>query len=172
MFFKKKSYTSIYKKYYKLILKQLNKTEIATNVEFELLPALFTVCDYATLNAKKDRKKVANEIIPMINKKYISNKVQEKEFYERTDLYSEIIRGLPIRGEWILGDTIPEEDRNVITNCFIAMGDILVNPHCADDYKGAALMINGIDEKFKFNMIMFNEVLDSFVQLHNEIYRY
>ena len=61
LFGKKKTAENIFIGHYKAMLKIAKKSPIAKNPEFELLPAMFVVTDYAAASAQKDRRSVANK---------------------------------------------------------------------------------------------------------------
>ncbi len=161
----------LYKKHYLLILQKLRKTSFGDNAEFELKPALVVICNLAIQNSGKDREIITKYLVPWIKEKYIKNEEENKEFYKRIALYEEIIKGMPVRGEWLMGNLTPKEDRNEIIDIGIAMGDILVNPACADDYKGAPLMINDASQRTSFAIIMTKEVFAELAEFHNRIYQ-
>jgi hypothetical protein len=161
----------LYKKHYLLILQKLRKTSFGDNAEFELKPALVVICNLAIQNSGKDREIITKYLVPWIKEKYIKNEEENKEFYKRIALYEEIIKGMLVRGEWLMGNLTPKEDKNEIIDIGIAMGDILVNSACADDYEGAPLMINDANKMMEFSVVMVKEVLEELVEFHNRIYQ-
>jgi len=161
----------LYKRYYLGILQKLNKTNFGDNAKFELKPALVVICNLGIQNSGKDREIITKYLVPWIKEKYIKNEEENKEFYKRIALYEEIIKGVPVRGEWLMGNLTPKEDRNEIIDIGIAMGDILVNPACADDYEGAPLMINDANKIMDFSVVMAKEVFGELAEFYNRIYQ-
>jgi Ca2+/Na+ antiporter len=161
-------YKRIFKKTYDVVLNQLKGIEISCDIEKELLPVLFVVCDFAATSAKKDRSAITNEILAFLNSDCIENKMQDDVFKNRVDLYGEIIRGKSLRAEWLFGNTNIES--NAIVNCGIAFGDVLVNPDCAVNYSSAPVMIHNVFEVTEFATIMTNQVLPEFVNCFKKIY--
>ena len=99
------------------------------NAEFELLPAMFVICDYATASAKKDRRDVADAIMNQI--RFLYNEFDSTVFDRRVDLYGAIIRGKALRGEFAL-DNVDDWYQNPIMKVAALWGDITINPECAD----------------------------------------
>jgi len=161
----------LYKRYYLGILQKLNKTNFGDNAKFELKPALVVICNLGIQNSGKDREIITKYLVPWIKEKYIKNEEENKEFYKRIALYEEIIKGMPVRGEWLMGNLPKKEERNTIVDICIVMGDILVNHHRAQDYNGAPIMVHGIDKILNFNEVMIKEVLEELVEFHNRIYQ-
>lgn len=163
---KRATASMIFVKHYNSILKSVNKLPVSTNGETELLSAMFVVCDYATASARKDRRKISDEIldeIRTINKGFIS-----KQFDKRNDLYGDVLRGKPLRGEWMMFNTTSFEG-NPIMKITAVFGDIIYNPNWADNYDAAPLVLYGIDVKINFFNGM-KPILDEFVELFKEIY--
>ena len=54
LFGKKKTAETIFSTHYKAMIKIAKTSPIAQNPEFELLPAMFVITDYAAASARKD----------------------------------------------------------------------------------------------------------------------
>lgn len=91
LFGRKKSAETIFTGHYKTMLEIAKASAIAQNPEFELLPAMFVITDYAAASARKDRRSIANEVIRAMKSAYkgFDNALLDK----RCELYGEIIRG-------------------------------------------------------------------------------
>ena len=65
-------------------------------------------------------------------------------------LYDSIMGGKPVRGDWYMGDNIEPLCSDPISKCAVALGDILYNPECAENYDSAPLMIGNYFELVSF----------------------
>ena len=167
LFSKKKTVETIFTGHYKKMLQIAKTSSIAHNPEFELLPAMFVLTDYAAASARKDRRFVANEVIRSMKSLYkgFDNALLDK----RCELYGEIIRGKDLRGEWFLGD-ISALSENAISKCTALLGDILYNPQCAENYDTAPVVVYGIFDSMKFADSVMRPLLDEMLNLFKEIY--
>ena len=167
LFGKKKTVEAIFTSHYKAMLKTAKMSSIAQNPEFELLPAMFVITDFAAASAQKDRRLLANKTTRAMKSLYkgFNNALLDK----RCDLYGEIIRGKDLRGEWFLGDISALSD-NAISKCTALLGDILYNPQCAENYDTAPVAIYGIFETMKFADLVMKPLLDEMLNLFKEIY--
>ncbi|MCI8610467.1 MAG: hypothetical protein HFE66_00940 [Clostridiales bacterium] len=163
----KKTVEDYFESHYKAALAIAKASSIARNPEFELLPAMFIVCDYSAASSGLNRQYVANRILQKITT--LCKNVDSKEFDQRCDLYGEIIRGKPIRGEWFHGNA--DALTNPIAKIATVLGDIWVNPYCADDYDKAPVIIgNNIFEMMEFAENVMLPLIDEFGQLFTDIY--
>ena len=157
----------VFMQYYEKMLKLINSIEEAQNGDFELLPAMFVVCDIAALSAKNSRQKIANSILTEICA--LNNGFDPDEFDSRVNLYSDIVNGKKLRGEWIAFNT-EAWNKDPIMRITVLLGDILYNPACADNYDGAPVMIRGIT-----NMALFSQgmepILYEMVELFKRIHK-
>ena len=167
LFGKKKTAETVFASHYKVMLKIAKTSPIAQNPEFELLPAMFVITDYAAASARKDRRSIANEATRAMASVYkgFNNALLDK----RCDLYGEIICGKDLRGEWFLGDISALSD-NAISKCTALLGDILYNPQCAENYDTAPVVVYGILETMKFADSVMKPLLDEMLNLFKEIY--
>lgn len=149
------------------MLKIAKTSPIAQNPEFELMPAMFVIMDYAAASARKDRRSIANEATCAMVSVYkeFDNALLDK----RCDLYGEIIRGKDIRGEWFLGDISALSD-NVISKCTALLGDILYNPQCAENYDTAPVVVYDIFEAMKYADSVMKPLLDEMLNLVKDVY--
>ena len=167
LFGRKKTAETIFTGHYKTMLEIAKASAIAQNPEFELLPAMFVITDYAAASARKDRRSIANEVIRVMKSAYkgFDNALLDK----RCELYGEIIRGKKLRGEWFLGDVSAFSD-NAISKCTALLGDILYNPECADNYDSAPIVVYGVFESMKYAESVMKPLLDEMLNLFKEIY--
>ena len=167
LFVKKKTVETVFAGHYKAMLKIAKSSSFAQNPEFELLPAMFVITDYAAASARKDRRSIANEATRAMESVYrgFDNTLLDK----RCDLYGEIIRGKALRGEWFPGDISALSD-NAISKCTALLGDILYNPQCAENYDTAPVVVYGIFESMKFADSVMKPLLDEMLNLFKEIY--
>ena len=70
LFGRKKTAETIFTGHYKTMLEIAKASAIAQNPEFELLPAMFVITDYAAASARKDRRSIANEVIRVMKSAY------------------------------------------------------------------------------------------------------
>lgn len=167
LFGKKKTAETVFASHYKAMLKIAKASPIAQNPEFELLPAMFVITDYAAASAQKDRRSIANEATRAMTSAYkgLNNALLDK----RCDLYGEIIRGKALRGEWFLGDISALSD-NAISKCTALLGDILYNPQCAENYDTAPVVVYDIFESMKYADSVMKPLLDEMLNLFKDIY--
>lgn len=167
LFEKKKTAETIFVSHYKAMLKIAKTSPIAQNPEFELMPAMFVIMDYAAASARKDRRSIANEATRAMVSVYkgFDNALLDK----RCDLYSEIIRSKDLRGEWFLGDISALSD-NVISKCTVLLGDILYNPQCAENYDTAPIVVYDIFEAMKYADSVMKPLLDEMLNLFKDVY--
>lgn len=154
--------------HYKAALNLAQKSLIAHNPEFELLPAMFVICDYSAASCGKDRYDIADEIMPKIAE-LCENFIPE-EFNQRCDLYGKIIRGKDIRGEWLFGNT--DSLSNPISKIAGLLGDILVNPACSTNYEYAPIVMHDTFDVMWFSKEIMFPIIDELVQLFKEIYNF
>ena len=159
--------SKIFKTHYYNAIKISKKSLLSNNPEFELLPAMFIVCDFATANAKKDRRKVADLIFTEIDT--INSDYDRIKFDKRCDLYGTIIRGGKLRCEWFMGDNSIFYT-NPVTKCVALYSDIIFNEDCADNYDKSPYMIHNIFETINFFNNVVEPLLKEFIELHNDIY--
>ena len=167
LFGKKKNAGVIFERHYKSLLKTAKGSSITGNVEFELLPAMFIISDYAAASSGKDRRAVADTIMTQIRAIY--RNLDKATFDRRCNLYGEIIRGKPLRCEWFMGDPTIFSD-NAVSKCTALLGDIIFNPECAENYDNAPTMCYGIFEVMSFAEGVMKPVLNELMELFGDIY--
>lgn len=167
LFRKRKTPDTVFAQHYKTMLNITKASPIAGNAEYELIPEMFVICDFAAANAGKDRRAVANAIISEAKKLYPD--FEQGEFEHRCDLYGEIIRGKDLRGDWFLGDITPLTE-NAVTRCTVLLGDILSNPTLAENYDSAPVAIYGTVETMLFAETVMMPLIKESAALFNEIY--
>lgn len=165
---RKKAIEDYFEMHYRKALSLAQMSPIAHNPGFELLPAMFVICDYSAASCEKDRYDVANKIMPKITK--LCENFNPEEFDQRCDLYGEIIRGKDIRGEWLFGNT--DSLSNPISKIAGLLGDILVNPACADNYEEAPVIIYDISDVMRFSTEVMFPIIDELGQLFKDIYNF
>ena len=158
---------SVFIKHYKTMLEITRASSIPNDSDFELLPAMYVVSDYAAASAEKDRNAVSNAILKAMKK--VFPPFDQAEFDERCSLYGAIVRGKELRCEWYMGDASVFYE-NAILKCSALLGDILYNPSCADDYDDAPESLYDIVESFEFTENVMDPLIDEFVALFKEIY--
>lgn len=169
LFGKRKTAGRFFREYYSSMLKTANSFGTLNNPEFELLPAMFVVADYATACANKPRQSVASEIMQEIEN--VGCTFDSSEFDRRCDLYGEIIRrSRKLRCEWVFFDSKPFEE-NSISRCAAALGDILWNSECADDYDNAPVTLRDFFEALSFCENVMKQFMKSFQDFADSIYK-
>ena len=66
LFGKKKTAGTVFGQHYHSMLKITKASSITHNSEFELLPAMFVIADYAAASCQKDRRVVAESVMTEI----------------------------------------------------------------------------------------------------------
>ena len=166
----KNKYVELYEEYYLDSLNRLNGLTIAVNPEWELLPFLAVICDFACTRARKDNREIMGSIMEHVRKKYIKNQEEMDVFLDRIELYMKTVNGGKLRAEWLFGK-VEGINRNAVIDSCIVLGDILANPSCADDYEKAPLLIHGISDVFPFSNLFNSHFYPMMVEFHNKIYR-
>lgn len=93
-------------------------------------------------------------------------KMFKKFFRHKND---ENAQGKMPRGDWCLGD-VQFDDCNAITLCAVALGDILINPACGDDYENAPITLHGLTDITEFAQEVMLKIFTDFAELFLEIY--
>lgn len=140
---------------YNKIIDLLSKISISNNPEFETLPVMYVVGDYAAASSDKNRQEFSRKILNWMQPKIQSTGYSDDDFFTRVRLYGEIIRGKKLIGSWTMGAEYKFED-NPILRCTVAFGDILINPQCADDYDNCSLTVHNISCLFNFSAKMID----------------
>lgn len=164
------TYFRIFEVIYHKALSSLLAQPIVRNAEFELLPAMLVVADYSCLSANKDRRLIVNKLYQLISEKYLRKKEETKLFDERVDFYGSIIRGRTLRTDWLQRQVAMVENEGAIVRCVTALGDILINPECANHYDNAPSLLCGVFEMTEFTGMYIKEIIPLFVELFKEIY--
>ena len=139
-------------------------------INFEILPAMFVICDYSALSAGKDRRMIADRILKKIHDSYFPacNPKDVAKFDSRVLLYGEIIRGKPLRCDFCFGKSEMFEE-NAILKCVALLLDIITNPKCADDYDNAPLSLyditNSIDIMSDIAVPLYEALANLFVDI-------
>ena len=84
------------------------------------------------------------------------------------DLYENAVRGMPLRAEWLFGDS-SSMTQNAVTICATVLGDILINPDCADNYKGAPIVMGDFIQIIAFGKNSMSPLIDILVQFFIEV---
>lgn len=173
MFFrrKKKNAGTVFKKYYLRIVDITQKSSLARNSEFEIIPAMMIICDYAAASARMDRQQVQKDILEdgiEITRQYCYA-FDPVIYDERINFYGEIIRGRELRAEWSFQD-IDYNQLNAISRVSVALCDILLNPLCAKDYDNAPIQITDIFAITEFTTNVFTPILEELTNLFKETY--
>ena len=165
---KKENAGTIFTRHYKPLLKTINTSPIAQNAAFELIPAMYVVCDCAAINSGKNREQIAISVTQEAKRLFPS--FDQTAFDRRCGLYGEVIRGNALRCEWNMGNADPFSG-NAVTKCAALLGDILYNPNCAENYDDAPIVLHGLMESVSFANSVVKPLLDEFVRLYNDIYQ-
>ena len=163
-------YTKLFEKYYLQSLNVLSKLEIASNSEKELLPIMIVISDFSCSKAGKDKTEITSKMIKFLNEKYIHNQCEYDVFLNRMNFYTEVIFGKELRAEWLFGN-MDGINRNPIIDCCIGLGDILVNPDCANDYENGSIMVHDIFDVMEFSTHFTSEIFPYMAEFYNKIYR-
>lgn len=163
-------YISIFMNIYNKALSTLSAQALVHNAEFELLPAMFVIADYSCLSSNKNRQLVGNGLSSFIVKKYQLDEASGQLFDSRVDFYGSVVRGKPLRADWLPGQTATVQNADAIVRCATALGDILINPECANDYENTPVLLYDVFTVSGFSDIYINEIIPLFVELFKQIY--
>lgn len=157
----------LFEETYQNTLKYLEEVDYVINARFELLPFIYIVIDFIAACKADGRRDFISGSAMIVAEKYLFTNEMKIKFGKRLDLYTLIIRGTEARGDWFFGD-YPKD--NIILNLLVALGDILTNPSCADDYVNAPVKIVDFDKYLHFSLVMINQISQSLNYLVNEIF--
>lgn len=137
------------------------------NASYELLPAMYVCCDFSAMNASKNRYEVTDAVLVEIEK-IIPNHDTVK-FDNRTRLYGEIIRGSKeLRCDFNFCDNSLWVG-NPVSRITALLGDILMNPDCADDYDSLSIGAQSITISLDFNTKVVIPLYREMGNLFNDI---
>lgn len=135
--------------------------------DFELLAYLYSL-SLIGLYQKKCRDDAIRAISNLMDNKYKLYTSNVNFYSKRFKLYMEIFYGnQEVRAEWSLGN---KSDVPIIKT-FIAFGDILHNPDCADNYSDAPMLIPSIFEAANFAKIM-TDYIQPQIREYTDKFRY
>lgn len=157
--------------HYYHMLETTKPFDFTNNAKFELLPMIYTVCDYATVASKKSeyqRSLICNTVMEKIRSLYVDND-DTYRFANRIALYGEVINGKevfcffdPSNGN--------EYNQNRVFKCAALLCDILYNPDCANDYDNCPHCIRGLDVALNFTSSVAIPIMTSVANLFSAIY--
>lgn len=154
-------------KHYSSACQILSTSGVVSNVEFELIPIMVVFADFAAANCNSNRNEVLRCMLSSLSGIYpIYSNMGKLD--RRTELYGKFIRGKQPHGEWFP----PAKDFNAgngFLRCIIGLGDILVNPECAEDYDGAPIQITDIFSVFRFSTEIMPKVATELSEFFEEI---
>ena len=147
-------------KYYNICKAIVDSDDTLINSDFEILCFLYFATIY-TVNCKSKFSDIDIEEYtrgidsftlqaldhvehPDTGDEYVSNTTWLEK---RTSFYNSVIAEKFIRGEWMLSN--PPEQAHPLFACSIALGDVLRNPYCVEDYKNAPWIVGDIFDKFQ-----------------------
>ena len=163
-------YQRSFEKFYVQAVRIADQCPMIENAAFELMPAMFVIADYAASVSKKNREKIADEIMGLIANSAMDQGKSNwpEEFDKRVELYGSAIRGRKLRGEWLDFETEAFE-ANGLLRCVLMVGDILYNSMCVDNYDQAPVMLRGLYEKRDFASITMAGIAEQLTGLFEEI---
>lgn len=158
----------IFKKHYNIVtsLVEVFDDYYTDDVQNDIAPLLWVICDYAAATAKKDRL----EIMTQIDRRIKYNHLMDNEdfFRKRVDFYASFIRGRTLRGECVDFAKLPDYPSMVLPA--IAFCDCMVNPECCDNYEEAPVIIGNAFVKFDFKLKVVIPMIDEATALFKDIY--
>lgn len=128
-------------------------------LHFEAIILLTVIIDFVYACQEKDRYALNDCTLDWAQRICLSDN-NRKEYHQRIELYGSIIRGRPLRGEWLFGKTQPFED-DPIWRCVVAFGDILINPNCANNYDSAPIELHDIEHVLNFSNVAMKGVMEA-----------
>lgn len=162
----KNTIDAIFLKYYKSAMKISKKTNTLNGIDFEILPTMYVLTDISALINKRDRIAVSNTLLPLMRR--LSKECSTSVLDRRIELYGKVIRGLPLRMEWIISGKVSAD--NPVKKCVILLGDILCNYECAENYENSPICLHGIQYMISFTSSM-NEISELLFSFYNEMSR-
>ncbi|MBQ6075950.1 MAG: zinc-ribbon domain-containing protein [Lachnospiraceae bacterium] len=161
------NYATRFSKHYNSSIDICEKKLYNSQYKEELLPALFVIADYAALSANLDRSSVADEILSVISDSFTESFTLET-FRRRVEMYGKAIRGRELRAEWLFGNS-ELLGKNALTRVGGMLGDILINPDCADDYDNAPIRLLDPQEITDFGESVMWPMIDEMAILLRDI---
>ena len=168
------SFSSVFRKYFYNIIDCLDDSAITQYVVQETACFLLAIGDIAlflTGRSERDRLRFAqeadSELMTTAHKEYPFIKINRNS---RLDLYGKVMRGGYIRNEWSFGSfDISVFDNFPIGKAFVAFGDILINPECANNYEGAPILINDYYDQHAFAKMFTEEIMPDIIKFCDEV---
>lgn len=124
----------LFEKYYKIMLPIVRKSPFSHPTDRdELVCSMCVMSDYIAMCAEKDRIEYLKSTQMALRK--ICPEIDFNKIGERMELYGEVLRGKPLRGQWYM--TVGDINKDVVgaVNKITALlGDALFYPKCLDDY--------------------------------------
>lgn len=160
---------TLFRQYYQSMLEIAHSSMISHNAEFELMPAMIAVADWAAFNSKKDRQEISKAL--WIEAQLINRNIDGRLLAERSNFYGKrFIENLGARCEWCAGnDSIAN---NSVVGLYVAiLGDILYNPECAYDYDHAPLMLQDTFQTATFAQNVIRPIYKKFNEFYGQLLR-
>lgn len=147
MLFGKSKIRRIFAKHYKIMSKITKKAVYANNPEFELLPAMYAICNYAAASSGVDFENFDSDLLEEC--KLLVKNFNFYDFLSRMKLYIDIEQSEYIRCEWNPAGNTNLKDIPMMVY-YLILGDILYNPECIYDYHNAPYAIYGLNYCLEF----------------------
>ena len=138
-----KNFTNCYKNISNILEKYLL---VNRDVGINAFAFVYSIHTLALKHAGKSEHQYAVRIFDFIS----PTDIDRFKFY--TDLYSDVLNGLPLRDECsILNSEFNESKTSIITKISVAFIDTLYNPDCINDYRNAPTLMQELDKQMSFN---------------------
>lgn len=145
---------------------------IAHNARFEVLPMAYVVCDHAGFSAHAICLPYRKAILDEVERLCSHSQDKLKEFFQRVDLYRDVLKQGEIRADWMVGLGGGSEilSSHPVLICCGVLGDILTNPVCTEDYYAAPFYFGDLGENFRFTNEVMDKIVPDAFKLSNEVY--
>lgn len=157
----------IFRAYYEKMVRNAKKQRDSSDGAFELLPAMVTVCELALEAAGKDSDRIMPVVMQTV--KYLAKNLNLEKFNRRHALYSSVVRGRALRAHWYQGDFAALKNHKA-TLIAGALGDILLEPECGDDYDHATYAEHSEEELDMFAFLVMNPICQNMLGFYADIY--
>lgn len=142
---------------------------VLASTDEEMIPFMYVISHISLSNlnynySEKDVLLLLEIFFNWANKLSFKNDIL-KTFDERLHLYTTIVRNeKKPRYEWLMFNA-PEDNSNLFARCHGVLGDILINPACADDYENAPIVLHDIFDlvDFQKKMVGFYPLIKDFI---------
>ena len=156
-----------FRKHYEKMLQHAKSHYVSADGAFELLPAMVTVCEFALSAAGKDSERIMPIVMQTVN--YLAKSLNLEKFNRRHAFYNSVARGRALRAHWYRGNFAVLRDHKAAMIAG-ALGDILLEPECGDDYDHAPYVDHSDEELEMYAFLVMNPICQEMLEFYVDIY--